>query len=96
MADICYEDKAPRIPYAGLAGQLFDSSRRQKVIPFLGAGASLSDAPGVAPAPPAAVPSATQLDEVYRALGLQTPGARLLMQIASRIARQLESTATGS
>lgn len=83
-------------PLQDVSGPYNFAAGRQKVIPFLGAGASLSDAPGVAPAPPAAVPSATQLDGVYRALGLQTPGARLLMQIASRIARQLESTATGS
>ena len=41
MAEIFKQNENPRIPYPSLADKLFNS-QRQKLIPFLGAGASLS------------------------------------------------------
>jgi hypothetical protein len=59
------------IPFEDLAGKLFDDSPDQKLIPFLGAGVPLSDAPAKPdPEIPGLFPNREKIDEALAVLGL--------------------------
>jgi hypothetical protein len=100
MADIFYEpetEESPVIPYRALAEQVFPVEPKQKLVPFLGAGASLRHRPSA----PRSAPTFTlqaKIDAISDELGLKRR-ARLFMDIAVRLAAEIQiaedsSTAT--
>ena len=91
MADIYYEQETgtgPFIPYRALAEGLFPEESKQKLMPFLGAGASLPSRPS-SPRPAPALPSQATIDAISDQLGL-TKKARLFMDLAVRLASEIQ------
>ena len=69
MADIRLGED---IPYRDLANRLFDSSGEQRLIPFLGAGVSLSTRPSTSgQEPKAQYPGAAKIEDVLTSLQLE-------------------------
>lgn len=85
------QNSPPYIQYSSLALDLFGDS--QKVVPFLGAGASLGGVPATSPGPsaPERQPTAEQMDAACEALGLTKGGyARLFLEVAVSLASRFE------
>ena len=81
------------IPYIDLA-RSFYSRRRQTLIPFLGAGASLPSPPAGGPpaqAPPA--PDPAMIDRVCQTIGVADAAARILVELAVSVAVRMQSRA---
>jgi hypothetical protein len=90
MAEILNEPETgqpPFIPYLALAQQVFPDENKQKLMPFLGAGASLPRRPSF-PFPARNFPS-NDIDEISKKLGLQGR-ARLFMDLALRLAIEIQ------
>jgi hypothetical protein len=89
MADIFYEPgtaQGPDIQYANLAEKLFPLDNKQKLTPFLGAGASLPRR-ALSPPPTLALPLQAKIDAISDELGLKEKSrARLFMELAVRLA----------
>jgi hypothetical protein len=94
MADIYYEpgtNKNPIIQYAVLAEKLFPPEPKQKLMPFLGAGASLPRR-SMPPAPAVAFALQDKIDAISDALGLTKPSrARLFVDLAVRLATVIQA-----
>jgi hypothetical protein len=85
------EQRAPQIPYRAIAEQMFPSppERRQKLIPFLGAGASLGSPPLQAE-PPVTFPDAVAVDRAIHDFNL-TGRAALFFRLALRLAAKIQA-----
>ena len=92
MAEIFYEPgtgKSPAIPYPAVAELLFPDEPRQKLMPFLGAAASLrKQSPPERAAP--IFPLQDTIDEISNQLHLQGK-ARLFMDLAVRLASEIQA-----
>jgi hypothetical protein len=90
------DERAPKIPYAAIADQLFTDrkDRKQRLVPFLGAGASLGPPP--AWDEPATVYSeATLVERTLSELGFSGT-AKLFMDLAVRLAAKIQSAEQAS
>lgn len=67
-----------------------DSLERQRLIPFLGAGASLRPAPSSPLQPPAVRPTSQTVDRVCAECNIQDPQARRFVEIALQFAQLVE------
>lgn len=97
MAELYYHPKQKVIRPGGRAflpiktiRRRLDATERQRLIPFLGAGASLRPAPAPPPAPPARRPSAEALDRICTEHEIHDPGARRFVEIALQFAQLVE------
>src|ERR1019366_9219667 len=89
---------ADTIPYAALRRRIFPPDQapgpfEQKVVPFLGAGASLPYQPANPPAKLTA-PEQDVIDLFCQKLNLQRPESRALVELAARVAKKMEDPAT--
>lgn len=91
MAEIFTEEQPNAIPYESLAAELFSAARKQKLVPFLGAGASLPGSPSPKPHADVPLPSEQQIEQIHNTLGLTSDTARLIVSIAARIASHVEA-----
>jgi SIR2-like domain len=88
------DERSPKIPYPAIAGQLFPSDRKQSLVPFLGAGASLGPS-GTGTEPPVTYPDQADVDQALGALGFSGT-ARLFMQLAVRLAAKIQTVETAA
>ncbi len=91
MADIFYEPELgqnPIIQYATLAEKLFPAEPKQRLMPFLGAGASLPARPMSDHAP--TKPAQHDITSICDQLGLTKRRARLFMDLALHLASAIE------
>jgi hypothetical protein len=90
-----YFDERNRQPYPGgirklplkpIREKLYDS-QKQRLIPFLGAGASLKAKPSPTVAPPAKQPTAAALDQICNECNLTDPASRRFVEVAIQFAQ---------
>ena len=97
MAELYYHPKHKAIRPGGRAflpiktvRRRLEATERQRLIPFLGAGASLRPAPAPSLAPPARRPSSEALDRICAEHDIRDPEARRFVEIALQFAQLVE------
>jgi hypothetical protein len=85
-----------RLPRRALRGipiddvrPLIENVQRQKLIPFLGAGASLPNHPSQRPVPDIDVPSYSELAEMFREYKIDRPDQLKFLQVAVQVAKMI-------
>ncbi|MDP3000799.1 MAG: hypothetical protein Q8N47_25170 [Bryobacterales bacterium] len=84
MAEVWKNDKNDKIRYWDLAPKLFPSSGVQEVIPFLGAGVSISARHSDEKTPDPAFPAPEVMSQICALLGLTEDKARLYLEFGIR------------
>jgi hypothetical protein len=97
VAELYYHPKHKTIRPGGRAflpiktlRRRLESTDRQRLIPFLGAGASLRPTPAPALSPPARRPSSDALDRICAEHDIRDPEARRFVEIALQLAQLVE------